>query len=173
MLLFYFFILTDHLWLVMGGVVLTCMFQPRVMNAQTMFPDLTRIYFSFFSPSYAFSYRFLSDEVPRKLRMGSHLRCRVIIFRYKIDPCLKCVSLFSLFVFTYTREQANENLRTIRSIKKQTHANKNATSISILFLDVKQITIIGVFVLFFHSSVSESDLWVYFIFRFIFFTHIF
>lgn len=154
----------------MGGVVLTCMFQPRMMNAQTIFPDLTCIYFSFCSPSYAFSYCFLSDGVPRKLRMGSHLRRRVIIFRYKIDPFLKCVSLYSLFVFTYTREQANENLSTIRSIKKQTHTNKNATSISIPFLDVKQITIIGFFVVvvFSHSSISESDHWVYFIFRFIF-----
>lgn len=111
--------------------------------------------FLVFSPSYAFSYCFLSDEVPRKLHMGSHLRCRVIIFRYKIDPCLKCISLFSLFVFTYTGEQADENLSTIRSIKKQNHTNKNATSISILFLDVRQITIIGVFVLF--STVQSMN----------------
>lgn len=44
------FHLADHLWLVMGGVVLACMFQPSMMNAQTIFPDLTCIDFSFFLP---------------------------------------------------------------------------------------------------------------------------
>lgn len=129
-LLFYF----HRLFVTSYGWGCSCVHvSPRVMNAQPLFLTLHAFpsRFSFLvCLLLLFPIRWGSQAAPYGTTSEMY---RVIPFRYKIDPFLKCVALFSLFVFTYTREQANENLSTIRSIKKQTYTNKNSTTISILF----------------------------------------
>lgn len=88
----------------------------------------------------------------------------VIPFRYKIDPFLKCVPLVPSLILTYAREQANEHLSNLRLIKKQTQTNKDLTPTSITFFQASN----KCYFRFFRSSVSVPDLWVCFIFRFIF-----